>query len=62
MDSEQKAVDLLDHYLKVKNIQQCHSLIRYYKTQADIFFYKGNKQEYEKYRKIVNVLEKKLSK
>ena len=60
MDSEKKAIELLDHYLKVKNIQQCHTLIRYYKSQSDIFFYKGNKKEYEKYKHIVNILENKL--
>jgi hypothetical protein len=62
MDNEKKAIELLDHYLKVKNIEQCHSLIRYYKSQSDMFYYKGNNQEYEKYSKIVNVLVNKLSK
>lgn len=60
MDTEKKAIELFDHYKKLNNIAQCHSLIRYYKTQVELFNLRGNASESNRYKKIVLMLEQKL--
>lgn len=60
MNTETKANELFNHYKKLNQIDQCHSLIRYYKTQVELFNLRGNASESNRYKKIVRMLEQKL--